>query len=95
VGTEVELRFAMELALGLPEAQSSYFSTRESAGNGWFPRRCRPPGRSISGLDKLMDLPGIDQISINRNAGEAVDWRRGLQDTSFKRTVRPAIMTRS
>ena len=35
---------------------------------------------SISGIDKLKDLPGVEQVTVNRFAGEPVDWRRGLQD---------------
>ena len=75
------LRFAMELALGVPEATEFPL---EYSRIGW--QRTVPPPvsahrvDSISGLDKLKDLPGIDQISINRIAGETVDWRRGLQD---------------
>jgi biotin carboxylase len=80
-GQKSMLRFAMELALDVPEATD--FPVQYSR-IGW--QRTVPPPvsahrvDSISGLEKLLDLPGIDQISINRNAGEAVDWRRGLQD---------------
>ena len=31
-----------------------------------------------------MSIPGIDQISVNRNAGEVVDWRHGLSDYVYQ-----------
>jgi biotin carboxylase len=75
------LRFAMELALGVPEVAG--FPVEYSK-IGWV-RTVPPPVSarrvdSISGLDALTRLPGVEQVTINRNEGEAVDWRRGLQD---------------
>ena len=75
------LRFAMELALGVPEVAG--FPVEYSK-IGWV-RTVPPPVSanrvdSISGLDTLTRLPGVEQVTINRNVGEAVDWRRGLQD---------------
>lgn len=79
------LKFAMELALGVPEATEFPLQCSRI---GW--QRTIPPPvsadrvDSISGVDRLRNLPGIDQVTINRAAGDPVDWRRGLQDYVFQ-----------
>jgi biotin carboxylase len=79
------VRLGMELALGLPvvaELPIRYSRV------GW--QRMVPPPVSaeridaIAGLGALRELPGIDQVTLNRDAGEIVDWRRGLQDFVFQ-----------
>jgi biotin carboxylase len=79
------LTLAMELALGMSpscELPLAY------SGIGW--QRTVPPPVSarrvnaIAGLDRLTQVPGIDQITLNRNAGEAVDWRRGLPEYVYQ-----------
>jgi biotin carboxylase len=85
-GSDVSiLTLAMELALGvtpLVELPLAYSRI------GW--QRTVPPPVSarrintIAGLDGLTQLPGIDQITVNRNAGEAVDWRRGLPEYVYQ-----------
>ena len=39
---------------------------------------------TISGLDSLKDLPGVDSITINHRDGETVDYRRGRRDFLFQ-----------
>jgi hypothetical protein len=75
------LRLAMELALGIPDGLELPLSYRRI---GWQ-RMIAPPvsaGRidNIVGLDRLKEIPGIDQVIVNRVAGEVVDWRRGIGD---------------
>jgi hypothetical protein len=79
------LRFAMELALGTADGLTLPLGYPRI---GW--QRTIPPPvfadriDHIDGLDGLKEIPGIDQVTINRSAGEAVDWRRGLQDYVFQ-----------
>jgi biotin carboxylase len=80
-GRKSMLRFAMELALGVPEAAEFRFQHSRIGWQWTVP----PPVSahrvdSITGLDRLKDLPGVEGVTINRNVGETVDWRRGLQD---------------
>ncbi|HUD17473.1 MAG TPA: hypothetical protein VMQ59_09425, partial [Acidimicrobiales bacterium] len=85
-GSDVSiLTLAMELALGvIPSVDLPLPFSRI----GW--QRTVPPPVSarridtIAGLDRLTQLPGIDQITVNRNAGEAVDWRRGLPEYVYQ-----------
>jgi hypothetical protein len=75
------LKLAMELALGIPDDLALPLRYRRI---GW--QRMIPPPVSadridnIVGLDRLKEIPGIDQVIVNRVAGEAVDWRRGIED---------------
>jgi biotin carboxylase len=79
------LGVAMKLALGAPLSIELPFQYSRI---GW--QRTVPPPVSarrintIAGLDRLMSIPGIDQITVNRNAGEAVDWRHGLSDYVYQ-----------
>jgi hypothetical protein len=79
------LRIIMELALGVPD--SIKVPLRYSR-IGW--QLTAPPPVSadridtIAGLDRLNNVSGIDQIIINRMAGEAIDWRRGLRDYVYQ-----------
>ena len=34
----------------------------------------------MSGHDDLIDLPGVDEVIINRRPGDRVDWQLGLQE---------------
>ena len=34
---------------------------------------------SIDGLDQLAELPGVDEIYVNRSPGDPVDWREGTR----------------
>jgi biotin carboxylase len=73
------LRLAMELALGVALHVTFRFSRI-----GWR-RAVTPPVsadriEAISGIEKLKDIPGVGLVTVNRGAGEAVDWRRGLRD---------------
>jgi biotin carboxylase len=83
-GTSV-LRVAMELALGVPAAIHTPIRYTRI---GWY--RTLPPPVSadrvdtIAGLETLRSVPGADQVTINRNAGETVDWRRGLQEFVYQ-----------
>jgi biotin carboxylase len=73
------LRLAMELALGLPSLVQPCYSRI-----GWW-RALTPPVsanriETITGLEELKHLPGVDHVIVNRGAGEAVDWRQGYRD---------------
>src|ERR1700728_2876511 len=78
-GNESILRLAMELALGLPRLVQPRYP-----GIGWG--RALPPPVSanrietITGVEELKHLPGVDHVIVNRGAGEAVDWRQGHRD---------------
>jgi hypothetical protein len=39
---------------------------------------------TIGGLESLKDVPGLDLVTVNRDAGESVDWRLGLQDIVYQ-----------
>jgi hypothetical protein len=75
----------MELALGVPAAIHTPIRYTRI---GWY--RTLPPPVSadrvdtIAGLETLRSVPGADQVTINRNAGETVDWRRGLQEFVYQ-----------
>jgi biotin carboxylase len=75
------LRLAMQLALGIPDDLVLPLKYQRI---GW--QRMMPPPvnadriDNIVGLDRLKEIPGIDQVIVNRVAGEAVDWRRGIED---------------
>ena len=78
------LRLAMELALGVPPANvpQSYVKV------AW--QRIAPPPVSaervgtITGLESLKDLPGVDSITINHKEGETVDYRLGRRDFLYQ-----------
>jgi biotin carboxylase len=75
------LKLAMELALGIPDDLVLPLTYQRI---GWQ-RMISPPVSAdridnIVGLDRLKEIPGIDQVIVNRVAGEAVDWRRGIAD---------------
>ena len=82
-GDKSILRLAMELALGVPTGANSRYPRI-----GW--RRTAPPPVSagqietIAGLESLKYIPGLDLVTINRYAGESVDWRHGLRDFVFQ-----------
>jgi predicted ATP-grasp superfamily ATP-dependent carboligase len=74
-------RLAMQLALGVP---SGLVLPITYSRIGWQ-RMVTPPVSAdriddIAGLDSLKEIPGIDRVTVNRVAGEAVDWRRGMED---------------
>jgi biotin carboxylase len=78
-GSESVLRLGMELALGVPRDVRLRYSRI-----GWR-RAVTPPVsanriEAITGLEKLKLLPGVDCVIVNRDAGEAVDWRHGYGD---------------
>jgi biotin carboxylase len=78
-GNESILRLAMELALGVPRLVQPRYSRI-----GWW-RALTPPVsanriETITGLEQLKHLPGVDHVIVNRGAGEAVDWRQGYRD---------------
>jgi biotin carboxylase len=75
------LKLAMELALGIPDDLVLPLTYQRI---GWQ-RMISPPVSAdridnIVGLDRLKEIPGVDQVIVNRVAGEAVDWRRGIED---------------
>ncbi|MGO8872393.1 MAG: ATP-grasp domain-containing protein [Acidimicrobiales bacterium] len=79
-GGEVSLfRIAMELALGMPATIDLPLSLPKIAY-----RRITPPPvwacriASMAGLDHLKDLPGIADVTFNRQSGDTVDWHLGL-----------------
>jgi hypothetical protein len=82
-GDKSILRLGMELALGAPTGAEARYPRI-----AW--RRTAPPpvsaGRieTIAGLDSLKDVPGLDLVTINRDAGESVDWRLGLADIVYQ-----------
>ena len=82
-GDKSILTLAMELALGVPTGLNPHYPRI-----GW--RRTAPPpvsaGRieTIAGLESLKDVPGLGLVSINRDAGESVDWRHGFGDFVFQ-----------
>jgi biotin carboxylase len=78
-GNESILRLGMDLALGVPRDVRPRYSRI-----GWW-RAITPPVsanriEAITGLETLKHLPGVDQVIVNRGAGEAVDWRQGYRD---------------
>lgn len=81
-GDKSILTLAMELALGVPTGLSPCPRI------GW--RRTAPPpvsaGRieTIAGLESLKGIPGLDLVTINRDAGDSVDWRQGFGDFVFR-----------
>ncbi len=79
------LKVAMELALGRTEALR--LPIRYSR-IGWERTVVAPVSadrvESIAGLDALRDVPGLEQITINRRAGEQVNWRHGIQDYIYQ-----------
>jgi biotin carboxylase len=78
------LRLAMELALGVPPANVP----QNYAKVGW--QRIAPPPVSadrvgtITGLESLKDLPGVDSVTINHKEGETVDYRLGRRDFLYQ-----------
>ena len=49
---------------------------------------CQPPQgarrvRSVEGLDRLADYPGVDAVALSRPPGDEVDWRKGSQEYVF------------
>jgi biotin carboxylase len=38
---------------------------------------------SIEGLDQVADYPGVDAVSLSRQPGDAVDWRKGSHEYVF------------
>jgi biotin carboxylase len=79
------LGLAMELALGVPHP----VNVPQSFANVGWQRIVSPPVSAaridtISGLDSLKDLPGVDSITINHADGETVDYRRGRRDFLFQ-----------
>ncbi len=73
------IRFAMELALGIPSVIELPLTFSRV---GY--RLIVPPPVSarrivaMEGHDRLMGLPGVDAVTLNRLPGDAVDWRLGL-----------------
>jgi biotin carboxylase len=74
-------RLAMELAVG---ARSGLVLPLDYSRIGWQ-RMIAPPVSAdridnVVGLDRLKEIPGIEHVTVNRIAGEEVDWRRGMKD---------------
>ncbi len=84
-GGDIDLyRLAMELALGV-EPSITFPLDFPRVG---FRRVATPPIRacrvaSMDGHEGLKDVPGIEDISISRRPGDAVDWRLGLAELVF------------
>lgn len=84
-GTGLDLlRFGMERALGLPMALELPLHYSNVA----YRRIAAPPVgagviTAMSGQAQLKELPGVDEVSVNRGPGDAVDWRLGLDDFVF------------
>ncbi len=81
-GGEIDLyRVAMELALGIePSITLPVHFPRVG-----FRRLIPPPVSAcrvaaMEGHEHLGDVPGVEDISINRLPGDAVDWRLGLAE---------------
>ena len=84
-GGEIDLyRVAMELALGVePTVTLPLHFPRVG-----FRRLATPPVSAcrvaaMEGHEHLKDIPGVEDISISRLPGDAVDWRLGLVELIF------------
>ncbi len=79
-GGEISLyRVAVELALGLAPTVDLPLAFPRVA----YRRIATPPvtARTVAamvGHEQLQDVPGVDEITINRLPGDTVDWRLGL-----------------
>jgi hypothetical protein len=84
-GGEIDLyRVAMELALGIEPSVSLPLHFPRVG----FRRLATPPVSAIrvatmEGHERLKDIPGVEDISISRLPGDAVDWRLGLVELVF------------
>jgi biotin carboxylase len=78
-GTQI-IRCAMRLALSLPPGPVAALPSAPVAFFYWAPA---PPtaGRlkAVEGMDRVSQLPGVDQVTLNRQIGDALDPRLGLE----------------
>jgi biotin carboxylase len=74
-------RFAIELALGRPVSlrPTLHFDRIAYRRIVTAPLQARQI-TAMSGFDDLIELPGMDEVIINRHPGDQVDWQLGLQE---------------
>lgn len=82
-------RFSLtEVALRLALGEDSLHVERPGLSAVGYHMAWQPPVearsiRSITGLEGVKDLPGVDDVRLNRQPGDHVDWRRGFDDFVF------------